>query len=256
MAAWPFGKPRAFLTAEDESWQVETWCWLLARLGKERLSHAPLVTPTDTFFPPSGASDHDRAISVFDQVRKLTGLSNFPCTLVAQPERNKLLGVPSEASARMTLGTFSTSETGVAITYDPALTTDPIALIYTFAHELSHYVLHGLTDGIQDKDVHEYTTDLTTVFLGFGLFGANRSYNFHRDLPRGWSTSSMGYLDQRNWCFALAVFCALRNKNIAELKPWLKPYLYSDVQAAARNLRRAPEITTKIVNLCATGAAY
>jgi hypothetical protein len=150
----------------------------------------------------------------------------------------------------MPLGTFSRDRNGAVITYDPGTVDKPAVLVATLAHELSHYLLHSVPDLPPGGELmHEFATDLTTVYLGFGLFGANQAFNFsqHRDVySQGWQTSAQGYLDERNWAFALAIFCALRKEDVFTLKPWLKPYLYKDTQSAARYLTKNPRTLAKI----------
>ena len=45
-----------------------------------------------------------------------------------------------------------------------------------------------------------------------------------------------------NWAFALAVFAALRDENVSELKRDLKPHLYDDMRSALKYLKNDPAI--------------
>jgi hypothetical protein len=215
---------------------------------------APLVTATRQFFPPSETTGHARAEHVFDCTRRLVGMADWPCTLQALPERPKTrvaeLGHVKIDKGHMPYGTFSRDGNGALITYDSDSLEKPALLVGTLAHELAHYLLHSVADGPPGgEQLEEFATDLTTVYLGFGLFGANQAFNFsqHRDVySQGWSTSGLGYLRERDWAFALAVFCALRGEATAALKPWLKAYLYTDVQAAARYVAKTPRILERI----------
>src|SRR5438477_12415493 len=90
MRLWPFGG-QTFLDADDEAWVVETWGWFLSRLGGiEVLRKAPLVTPTRAFFPATEHSGHERAEHVFDAVKRYAGMADWPCQLIAQPQRAEL----------------------------------------------------------------------------------------------------------------------------------------------------------------------
>lgn len=256
MAIWPFGKPKTFLEAEDEDWQLAAWGWLLARFGEERLRQAPLVTTARQYFPPTDAVGHARAEHVFRCVQTLAGMTDWPCELVAMPERPKTrvaeLGNVKITAGHMPLGTFSRDRNGAIIAYDPGSVDKPAILVATLAHELSHYLLHSVADLPPGGELmHEFATDLTTVYLGFGLFGANQAFNFSqfRDVySQGWSTSGAGYLGERDWAFALAIYCALRGEDVSTLKQWLKPYLYKDTQSAARYLAKNPQALTKIAD--------
>ncbi|MBY0426096.1 MAG: hypothetical protein K2Q22_10700, partial [Cytophagales bacterium] len=63
-----------------------------------------------------------------------------------------------------------------------------------------------------------YLTDLTTIFFGFGIFGANTAFQFYQGNDR-WGYSKLGYLTQEEWAYGLALWAYLRN----EPKPeWIK----------------------------------
>jgi hypothetical protein len=249
MPLWPFARSKTFLDADDEDWHLAAWGWLLARFGEDRLKRAPLVTATRAFFPPTEATGHARAEHVFGCVRDLTGMAEWPANLVALPPRPKTrvaeLGEVKIDSGHMPLGTFSRDGNGARITYDPDSIGTPTTLVATLAHELAHYLLHSVSDlPPGGKTMEEFATDLTTVYLGFGVFGANEAFNFKqfRDVhSQGWQTSRTGYLRERDWAFALAMFCVLRGEDVASLKASLKPYLFKDAQAAARYLAKTPK---------------
>ena len=254
MAIWPFGKTKTFLDADDEDWHLAVWGWLLARYGEDRLHRAPLVTTNREFFPPSDATGHARAEHIFGIVKSIAGMADWPCELEAQAPRPgthvSRLGIVKITKGAMPLGTFSANGNSAVITYDPGSIDKPALLVATLAHELSHYLLRVTRDlSPGGEEMHEFATDLTTVYLGFGLFGANQAFNFSQftsGMTQGWSTSGAGYLRERDWAFALATFCALRGDDPTALKPWLKPYLYKDTQDAARYLTRSPLTLAKI----------
>lgn len=257
MAIWPFGREHSFLSPDDEEWHLAAWGWLLARFGEDRLRRAPLITATRQFFPPTEALGHERALHIFGCVQQLCGLSDWPCTLIALPERPETrvakLGQVKIDSGHMPLGTFSRDKNSAVITYDPGTVNNPAVLVATLAHELAHYLLHSVSDRPPGEELmEEFATDLTTVYLGFGIFGANQAFNFsqHRDVySQGWSTSGQGYLRERDWAFALAVFCALRAEDVASVRQWLKPHLYTDTRNAARYLAKHPRVLEKIMEL-------
>lgn len=243
---WPF-KQRSFLDSEDEAWLLETWAWFLANFGGlERLRNSPLVDATREYFPPTDATGHERAEHVFACVKKHAGMSEWRCMLAPQAERiERRVGefaILKIEKGDLPAGTFSVAKGEATITYDPAAIATPARLVATLAHELAHYLLHsvpGTPPG--GEDMEEFATDLMTVYLGFGLFSANQAFNFRQfgdAFAQGWQTSGLGYLRERDWAFALALFCALRDEPVRVLKGRLKPHLYSDASAAARYLEK------------------
>ena len=246
---------RTFLDPEDETWHRETWKFLLKNFGGlKRLRHIPLVNATREFFPPSDTEGHERAEHIFGCVKRLAGLGDWPCALVAQPDApNTKVGefaILKIDKGSDPAGTFSIRDGVATITYNPASVNEPAKFVATMAHELAHYLLTNTRADLPGgEDMHEFATDLTTVFLGFGLFSANQAFNFtqHGDaFAQGWRSSSLGYLRERDWAFALAVFLALRKQPAETLAKLLKPHLYADLRAASKYLGRHPRVISDI----------
>jgi hypothetical protein len=240
-----------FLDHETERWQLDIWAWFLRQLGGiGDLRRVRCVLPTRQFFSPTDAQGHARAEHILREVMSHARMSDWPCRLVEQARRPELR-VGDVTALRVVgnhspAGTFGLSGNAAVITYDPGSIDDPMTLVATLAHELAHYRLSGIAEGPPGgEDAHEPATDLATVYLGFGLFGANSAFNFrqHQDaMSQGWSTSRLGYLTEREWVFALAVFLELRSGGAEPLAPYLKAHLTSDLKTALRYLNKRPEL--------------
>ncbi|MDE2182366.1 MAG: hypothetical protein KGJ78_05040 [Alphaproteobacteria bacterium] len=241
MTLWPFGST-SFLDPDDEAWQLALWCWFLGQFGGiEDVRRSPLVLPTRTFFPPTDKTGHARAEHIFACVKKLARMPDWPCRLLAQPRRAELLVNESTVLKPIThapAGTFAFDGDDVVITYEESAINDPGQLIATLAHELAHYLLHNWrAQAPGGEELHEPATDVMTVYMGFGLFGAAACFDFHSD-DTGWRWQRHGYLSQRAWLFALAIFLELRNEEASMLKPFLKSHLLSDLNEAVRYARK------------------
>jgi len=240
-----FGKQRSFLEVDAEEWQLTTWRWLLRHLGPLASQQtSPIVTPTRAFFPQSSAEGHARAEHIFAAVKRIAGMADWECRLIAQERRPEhrvgdIAVVKFDGSD--TLGTFSRADNAAVITYDPAMVEDAALFVAVMAHELAHYRLAALPEGPPGgPDGHEPATDLATVHMGFGLFGANCAFNFqrHQDfMSQGWQWSRRGYLGEREWIFALAVFLELRAQPLDDVAPFLKSHLVTDLRKARRHLQ-------------------
>jgi hypothetical protein len=246
-----FGKSR-FLEAEVELWVVGTWGWLMRNLGgKARLAATPLVLPTRDFFPPTETQGHERAVYVFERTKAWMGLADWPCTLTPydRPSGVQRMGhfamIQHGKSAH---GTFQAVEGGAVVSYASDLVDQPRALIAVFAHELAHYLLADLRYWIPGgDDLHELVTDLTVAYLGFGVFAANAAFQFgqHQDaFGQGWRSQHSGYLSERTWAFAIALFCALK---VAPLPTeHLKPGVAGLTKTAARYLKREEGVLSSL----------
>ncbi len=138
-----FGAGR-FLEAHVEDWVLETWAWLLTEFGgMDRLRRAPLVLPIRDFFPPTQTTGHARALYLFEQVKRWSGLAEWPCELEAfdRPVGGRVAHVGAIKRGGAANGTFRTTENRAIISYASDLVSQPERLIATFAHELAHYLL-------------------------------------------------------------------------------------------------------------------
>ncbi|MDP3658003.1 MAG: hypothetical protein Q8R45_13705 [Brevundimonas sp.] len=247
MLAKLFGA-RTFLDPEVEQWHLDVWATLIERFNEGRsFADTPVALPTRDFFPPTEATGHAKAEHVFDCVKAIMRMPDWPCVLEPQPRRTtgqQVAQFVHIAGDEAPNGTFRVEPDGVVvITYARDLLDDPMALVATLAHELSHYLLASEADLVEDE-THELMTDLTVAFAGLGVFGANSAFSFeqHGDaFSQGWRSRSSGYLSPRSWAFALAVFGELRGDD-GGMANYLKPEIEGLRRQAVKYLRKKPEL--------------
>ena len=215
-----FGKSR-FLEPEIEDWVLDCWGWLMRNLGgMSRLRATPLVTASREFFPPTDAQGHARAEYLFERVKTLMGLCDWPCQLdpVERPLEVRVGFYAKVNHGKGALGTFRYDDGQAVITYAADLAGDPRQLIATLAHELAHYRLAAIRAGTPGgESLHELATELAVAHAGFGVFRANAAFRFeqHQDpFGQGWSTSRAGYFTEPTWAFVIALFTALKGVNL------------------------------------------
>lgn len=243
---WPLGS-KTFLEPEVEAWHFETWAWLLKHLGGlEELRNSAWVEPTSECFPATEATGHDRVLVLFNQVKEHAGMEAWPCTLQVQPDYMAPLGTFSVVEPGTT--TVLTEQKGegeweALVTYNPMLADDPLGLVATLAHELSHYRLSYIEEPPPGgPDLEELATDLTVAFMGFGLFGAGASTRMRHGAVQ-WA----GYLSPRGWAFALAVFLVLRDQSAKDAEAHLDYRIHEDLVKAVKYLERHPERLAQVI---------
>ena len=249
-----FGGGR-FLEADVEDWLLETWAWLLTEFGgMDRLRRAPLVLPTREFFPPTETTGHARALYLFGRIKVMTGMVDWPCELEAfdRPVGGRVAQVGALKRGGSANGTFRTTDNRAIISYASDLVDQPMRLIATLTHELAHYLLlaKARTDPPGGAELEELATDLAVAHMGFGVFSANTAFEFgqHQDaFSQGWSSSRSGYLSERSWAFALALFCAL--KDIPAPIEHLKDTLVDPTRKAMRYLDRHATLLAPLRNI-------
>ena len=174
------------LEIEAEEWIFACWEWLLREPGPlARVKRARLVLPSDEFFPPTKEKGHARVEHIFHCVAGLTGTSDRHCRLVPRGAKiNPVLSpfaVVKDARSDPA-GTFAVEADGeTKIAYDPNLISQPAKLIATLVREIARIlVLNARSKPPGEDEFQEHAVDLTTVYLGFGLFGANHAFEFQQ----------------------------------------------------------------------------
>lgn len=245
---WPFGKTR-LLDADTTAWHIDNFEWLLKVLPPDHdFVDTQLILPRPGFFDSHGLKGHALAQSLFDQVKTYCGMADWPVELISEgegPRRTRdLIQAPGRELGFS--GTFAAEGNAAIITYDPAVLDTPPDFIATMAHELAHYLLATVPDERACDDAHEeYLTDLTAVFLGFGVFLANSAFTFEqwRDeglgASQGWSYKRSGYLSETELVFATALFLTLSEQDSADAEVFLKPHLAKQLRQAMKELGRA-----------------
>lgn len=238
---WPFRKSPQ-IDADTAAWLAENFDWLESEFGT--VETAELICPEGDFFPVGQAKGHDLALALFDHVKAHAGMSDWRVNLV--PDDDPLASTPggeviNVASQAHAAGRFMADESGVTITYVPALLSKPQHLIATLAHELAHYLLAtAQSEPPADEDEHEYLTDLTAIYLGFGVFLANARFT-HDVVALGTSSgvawSRAGYLLEADLVFATALFAVRSGADDREASRHLKPHLQRQFEHAIRDLR-------------------
>jgi HEAT repeat protein len=197
----------------------------LARLfGIGRLRAAAAILPTPDFFPDPYHRSEDDVRRLLDRICRYVSVDPGRLDL-------ELFGGDPDGP-REAVGYYVPGKRE-KILIERSQLQDPMALVATLAHEVAHALLLG--DGkIRDDDPDsEYLTDLLTVFLGLGVFGANsviregyeRVQNWY-----AWSIGKQGYLSERLYGYALALFAWIRS----EAKPEWLSHLRLNVQAVCK----------------------
>jgi hypothetical protein len=229
--------------------------WLLARLAEllrqadwQHFVCTPIVLPRPEFFPDRFTRS---AAGVLRLVRRLFRYADLELGAEVElyegrppaPEGPVALGAAHhhEGAAGLFLGI----EAGVArFGADLALLDDPGGITATLAHEVAHAFRSHHALCVDDHDLEEELTDLTTVYLGFGVLSANaalrhRSEQIHDGTFRSrWSVQRLGYLSPQELCFALAAQLHVRGAGREAAQACLETNQASYLRAALRWLER------------------
>lgn len=191
--------------------------WCVDRFGEAPLRR-PVVEPTDAFFPGPYPGTRPHVQRTVEQVSGYLGISTGRFTLEvaadqdtpAQPDAMPLFPLRRAVAA----GHYQQRDGRGHIRIDPAQTRDQARLVAVTAHELCHELLLG-AGGVPgaDGEDHEPLTDLLTVYTGFGIFTANAAFDFQAYRAGGWRTSTLGYLNEAMFGYALACYAWMRGES-------------------------------------------
>lgn len=253
-----FGLFAKKLPIDDEEFEWICACckWFADEFeGMERLRKTHTVLAHASFFPRSSLTGERRAEEIFKQVAAHADMADWPCVLEPfEGERPTEIGPGlglRHISEPSPAGTFSYQDGECWISYDVALLQRPHDLIATFAHELSHYLLHSAKSLPPGGEVlEEHATDLGAVFLGFGAFMANSARNFSQFQTaesQGWENRQQGYLSELALVSAYALMTLLTSADQEAATKELKPYLQKPFKAALAAIeKRFPNLPTEI----------
>ena len=239
-------------------WQFEYFGWLIDNFSSGAgLPDSDLWLPIpehfgtdDPNYKPSGA---ELAQFTFDRVKAQCGFGpDTIIDLIATQERKAqpLGGVAMlQTDHQGACGRYFLSESMYGtkketITYDQELEKHPAEMIATFAHELSH-ALHNRAEQNLDiePELYELFTDLTAVYLGYGVFLANTRFEFSAFTDsdvQGWRAQGAGYLPETDLIFATAVFMQIKGISMNAALPHLKPRLQKMLKKAFKQLLKYP----------------
>lgn len=219
--------------AQEQGWIQDSMSWLATTFEADDLSRAVVLPTAEYFPPPYDGSDADMRAAVH-KVAKYMGVQaprltvTFSDELKDINERNRAL--PVAGGHRGAAGVYEQHKGKNVITLDRSNATKPARLLAVIAHELAHVRLLGERKIPASRKDGEPLTDLTTIFLGMGIFTANAAFEFTRysgASTSGWSTSKLGYLTERMFGYGLACHAWLRE----EPRPAWAKYLDTNPRA-------------------------
>lgn len=236
-----FFSPR-LVDLEVAEWQFEYFEWLISNFSSAPgLPDSELWLPTPEHFPAREDVEIYRptlAEHIFFLVKEKCGFNEGTIFDLVRVETNspQLLegGASVQVEGTTACGTYQIKPQKYGqpietISYDKGMEKNPEQLVATFAHELGHALHNRSTEPVDiDAELYELFTDLTAVYLGFGIFLANSRFGFSSN-SIGWQAKGAGYLPEADIVFATALFMKIKNipQDVAteHLKPRLKKVL-------------------------------
>jgi tetratricopeptide (TPR) repeat protein len=208
--------PKISVDASTKRWVEARMGWLLGQFDETRTLQTPMILPNEEFYPDPYDGTEEAGRTIFERTCRYMGIASDSLVLkFSKPEpTGQYQNTPPRPSGWAGLYD-SDEESRKTIWLDLGMLDDPMGLVATIAHELSHFLLLGENRLDRHTPDMEAITDLATVVLGMGVFNANVSFRTKCYTAVRWhfsSTSRMGYLRPDTWSYALALFGWLREE--------------------------------------------
>ena len=229
------------------------WLWsalesLLAKRGEAVFVEVPLVLPTDEFFPDRWTADERGVAALAQRLLGFAALQHLTATVEIFDEEHEIdeVGLDGNAAKWSHAGAaawFAGIELGrCRFGCERRKLRDPLGLVASLAHEVGHAFRRAHRLEHRDRDHEEKLTDVTTVYLGFGVLttaAAARSYSQQvGNTGMQWGHQRQGYLAPEAMSFLLATQLVLRGYDSRTVR-WLGKHLPANQRAYVREAMQA-----------------
>jgi hypothetical protein len=207
------------LTADERGWLLDALADLVDARGAETFLTSRILEPTSHDFPDPFEPTEAGVRVLLQRLMTHAGLGQLDVDLdtFSQPDVVRELddrggasrwGHDGAAAWFAGIGEDGCCHFGIA---EERIGDEPVTLVAALCHEVAHAwrSFHGLA--IEDRELDERLTDVTTVYLGFGLLTTNGAYLYRQGgeftgthAVTRWSHARAGYLPAQAMSFLLA----------------------------------------------------
>jgi hypothetical protein len=228
--------PECPIDSDMRLWMENAFLWSVAQFGEGNISAKSMLHPTPEHFPVLYNGSKESLIKTAQIVAKQMEIDFNKINLdIYEQNIQEFSGdfgyriwteVDKNSGEKLSAGLFfEKNETGkYDVFIEKTVLNDPENLVATLAHEFSHIKLLG-EKRIDFND--EELTDLTPVIFGLGIFNANSAFKEYKSND-SYGHNSIGYLNQREWGYALALYAYYRKEENPDWIKYLTPNIKSD----------------------------
>ncbi|MBT5018297.1 hypothetical protein OAF98_02300 [Planctomicrobium sp.] len=193
------------LPLRERVWIETKFAWLIENLGKETMLGGALLMPDSSDFPEFKDLTKESIRPLFEQLIYFLRI-----------EQEVELRILSNDEAQDDAVLFEKTNYGGIITVPESAVSNGTRLISSLSRDFSRIILvdEGFLTG--DETDLEPIVDLTTVFYGLGLFGANACLQEQYEdnvVYFQWSMKRERALSSQEFGYALSLYCWLRNES-------------------------------------------
>ena len=226
-----------------------TFEWFLDNFDREYFNTSTeLVYPTRESFPDRANNEFDMAKSLCSRILKYAGLSHLPIKLVPPQylihEMPPLLNIDTDTRG---LHKFPASVQSLAdgrtleISFASAMMKKPMDLVGSMSKAIAqHYLYQSQKLPPMGVDGFDATSEVLSIFFGFGIMIANSAYTFRGSCARCYDprANRTAALSEDEAVYCLALFCHYKKIENKHVTPYLKGYLRGSFKKARKQVRR------------------
>lgn len=193
---------------EEQEWLLEHLREVIAYAGRRRFLDAPIIEPTDEFFPDRWTPGPKGVTRLALRVLRHAGMGKFGVELElftgeTAPAIDPRGRIFSRRHLTNVAAWYSSLDGGRChFGVDTSNLDNPPDLAAILCHEVAHAFRDWKGLAYEARHEDEPLTDLTAVYLGFGILSTNLSYRY-RASSAGWNHARGGYLSPVELSFLL-----------------------------------------------------
>lgn len=233
-------KPQCPVDAEAKRWIESRLGWLSEQFGHEAFIRRDLILPTREFFPDPMDGTFASVRNLLDQVCRYMDVDPVRVKLELFKNKNNLWLVDDDGKYLPTgaAGLYDERRDKTVIHIETTDIWNLPDLVGTMAHELSHLRLMGERRLTGHEYDNELLTDLTAVFLGFGIFLGNspRNWDSQYSVWPGTTLKRPEYMTLPMYAYAMAHAAWFRGERRPSWYPFLSFDLKPNFKQALRYL--------------------
>ena len=208
-----------FIPSEDEQiWLIQNLANLCTAMNINSMLECPIIEANSTFFPDKMANDTTFAEII---LRRLMGYANLSALKYNLTIDNRTDQTESDDPAAW----FCGIEDGIAcFGLNCRAMISEFQIVSSLAHEVTHAYRHYYQLTVEDQHEEELLTDLTMVFLGFGLIFLQGAIGYESKVDvigqmsiHSVKSNRLGYLDQQSVAFLLTIQLMLKKYSVEEI---------------------------------------
>jgi len=242
-------QPNCPLSEDNRLWIEHAFIWLAQEFGEEKLKQKPFIFPDTRFFPfaydgSKNSVEHTAEIVARQMDIDMNEVNLHVYAEGMQKVDGSRIYVQSDEKSGLAAGKYlgKDEDTGkYNILIEEKSLRDPERMVAVLAHEFAHIKLLG--DKIIDEN-DEHLTDLLTVVYGLGIFNAIVAFREYTT-TNSWGWSSIGYLKQQEWGYALALYTYYHDIKDGSWKKFLPLNIKADVQKSEEYINANTNIIFK-----------